>query len=167
MIRRASTAYRKLRQYAAVYINAESQATLKFRKNGTIVGLLRISYKTLSTAEVKKTEVSLCPCKVSYETEDSLCYFNTCIFPVFFFILSPCRLKTAGRRFLGHCVVLSFVDGFCMAEHRGHLLLRYFGKQKSGCAMLWGIVQPHEGVNIKTVLLRRPWALRFAYVHGC
>ena len=32
---------------------------LKFRKNGTIVGLLRISYKILSTAEVKKTEVFL------------------------------------------------------------------------------------------------------------
>ena len=167
MIRRASTADRILRQYAAIYINAESQATWKFRKNGTIVGLLRISYKILSTAEVKKTEVFSCPCKVSYEAEDGLCYFNTCIFPVFFFILSPCRLKTAGRRFLWHCVVLSFVDRFCMAKHRGHLLLRYSGKQKSGCAMLWGIVQPHEGVNIKTVLLRRLWALRFAYVHGC
>ena len=54
LIRRASTAYRKLRQYAAVYTNAESQATLKFRNNRFIVGLLQISYGILLTAEVKK-----------------------------------------------------------------------------------------------------------------
>ena len=60
-IRRASTAYRKLRQYAAVYTNAESQATLKFRNNRFIVGLLQISYGILLTAEVKKYRC-LCVC---------------------------------------------------------------------------------------------------------
>ena len=29
--------------------------------------------------------------------KDSLCYFNTCIFPMFFFMFSPCRRRTAGR----------------------------------------------------------------------
>ena len=29
--------------------------------------------------------------------KDSLCYFNTCIFPVFFFMFSPCRRRTSGR----------------------------------------------------------------------
>lgn len=61
LIRRASTAYRKLRQYAAVYTNAESQATLIFRNNRFIVGLLQISYGILLTAEVKKYRC-LCVC---------------------------------------------------------------------------------------------------------
>lgn len=54
LIRRASTAYRKLQQYAAVYTSAESQANLKFRNNRFIVGFLQISYGILLTAEVKK-----------------------------------------------------------------------------------------------------------------
>ena len=29
--------------------------------------------------------------------KDSLCYFNTRIFPMFFFMFSPCRRRTAGR----------------------------------------------------------------------
>ena len=72
------------------------------------VGVFTVCFGILSTARVKKREVFLLRSKVLFA--NSLCYFNTCFFPVFFFILSPCRLKTAGRRFLWHCVVLSFVD---------------------------------------------------------
>ena len=89
--------------------------------------------------------------------KDSLCYFNTCFFPVFFFILSPCRLKTAGRRFLWHCVVLSFVDWFCKAKHRGHLLFTVFGKTKKRLryalrhsTAAWG--RAYKNRFVKTVL---------------
>ena len=53
------------------------------------VGVFTVCFGILSTARVKKREVFLLRSKVLFA--NSLCYFNTCVFPMYFPIVSPCR----------------------------------------------------------------------------
>ena len=52
------------------------------------VGVFTVCFGILSTARVKKREVFLLRSKVLFA--NSLCYFNTCVFPMYFPIVSPC-----------------------------------------------------------------------------
>ena len=62
--------------------------------------------------------------------KDSLCYFNTCIFPMFFFMFSPCRRRTAGLP------ISAYVTGLSLYTLRGKLIQR--------------VLPSHNGLRIRS-----------------